>query len=88
MTACRKITKGRGPDALHRLRRHGGARPWLEFDAVMDRAKTAVGLATDRIHTLRQAIMNVRAGGTRFRAGRVWWLHRQIPDGRSSSRRG
>ena len=30
----------------------------------MDRAKAAVGLATDRVHTLRQAIMNVRAGGT------------------------
>jgi threonine dehydrogenase-like Zn-dependent dehydrogenase len=37
---------------------HGGA------DAVLDKAKAAVMLATDRVHVLRQAIMACRMGGT------------------------
>ncbi len=37
---------------------HGG------LDAMIDKAKTAVLLATDRIHVLRQAIMACRMGGT------------------------
>jgi threonine dehydrogenase-like Zn-dependent dehydrogenase len=34
------------------------------IDAVYDRAKQAVGLATDRPHVLRQAIQACRKGGT------------------------
>ena len=34
------------------------------FDAVVDKAKAAVSLTTDRIHALRQAIMCCRKGGT------------------------
>ena len=37
---------------------HGG------LDAMIDKAKTAVLLATDRVHVLRQAIMACRMGGT------------------------
>lgn len=37
---------------------HGGA------DAVLDKVKTAMLLATDRVHVLRQAIMCCRMGGT------------------------
>ncbi|MDT8856384.1 hypothetical protein RNZ50_15425 [Paracoccaceae bacterium Fryx2] len=33
-------------------------------DAVVDRAKAAVGLATDRVHVLREAILSCRKGGT------------------------
>ena len=33
-------------------------------DAVLDKAKTSVGLATDRAHVLREAIMCCRKGGT------------------------
>jgi threonine dehydrogenase-like Zn-dependent dehydrogenase len=34
------------------------------LDAVMDKAKASVGLATDRPHVLREAIMCCRKGGT------------------------
>jgi threonine dehydrogenase-like Zn-dependent dehydrogenase len=34
------------------------------LDAVYDRAKTAMYLATDRLHALRQAIQACRKGGT------------------------
>ncbi len=34
------------------------------LDAVMDKAKAAVGLATDRPHVLREAILCCRKGGT------------------------
>ncbi len=57
------LTKGRGPDRCIDcvgMEAHGHG----ELDAVLDRAKAAVGVATDRIHALRQAIFNVRAGGT------------------------
>ena len=58
-----ELTKGRGPDRCIDcvgLEAHGHG----SFDAVMDRTKVAVGLATDRIHVLRQAIQNCRGGGT------------------------
>ena len=58
-----ELTKGFGPDRCIDavgLEAHGHG----EFDAVMDRAKAAVGAATDRIHVLRQAIFNCRPGGT------------------------
>ena len=56
-------TNGRGPhsciDAVG-LEAHGRG----SFDAVLDRAKTAVYLATDRLHVLRQAIHCCQPGGT------------------------
>ena len=58
-----ELTKGRGPDRCIDavgLEAHGHG----EFDAVMDRTKAALGVATDRIHVLRQAVFNCRPGGT------------------------
>ena len=58
-----EMTKGRGPDrcidAVGAEAHAGGS-----LDAVMDKAKASVGLATDRPHTLREAIMCCRKGGT------------------------
>jgi threonine dehydrogenase-like Zn-dependent dehydrogenase len=58
-----EMTNGRGPDRCIDAvgaEAHGtGA-----LDAVMDRAKMAVYLATDRPHALREAMMAVRKGGT------------------------
>ena len=56
------LTGGRGPDACIDavgLEAHGAT-----LDAWYDRAKTKVGLATDRTHALRQAINCCRKGGT------------------------
>ena len=63
-----ELTQGRGPDRCIDavgMEAHGGG----SADAVLDRAKAAMGLATDRIHALRQAITNCRAGGTVSIAG-------------------
>lgn len=61
--ALMEMTKGRGPDrcidAVGAEAHSTGA-----VDAVLDKAKTAVGLATDRAHALREAIMCCRKGGT------------------------
>jgi threonine dehydrogenase-like Zn-dependent dehydrogenase len=58
-----EMTKGRGPDrgidAMGAEAHAGGA-----IDAVLDKAKTSVGLATDRPHVLREAIMCCRKGET------------------------
>lgn len=58
-----EMTRGRGPDrcidAVGTEAHAGGA-----FDAVLDKAKASVGLATDRAHVLREAIMCCRKGGT------------------------
>ena len=58
-----EMTNGRGPDrcidAVGAEAHGAGA-----FDAVMDKAKAAVMLATDRAHVLREAIMCCRKGGT------------------------
>ncbi|MEJ7623607.1 MAG: zinc-dependent alcohol dehydrogenase [Pyrinomonadaceae bacterium] len=57
------MTGGQGParcmDAVG-LEAHAGG----TFDGVVDRVKSAVMLATDRPHVLRQAIMACRKGGT------------------------
>ena len=57
------MTKGRGPDrcidAVGAEAHGAGA-----IDAVMDKAKAAVMLTTDRGHVLREAIMCCRKGGT------------------------
>lgn len=58
-----EMTNGRGPDrcidAVGAEAHGGGA-----FDAVLDKAKATVMLATDRAHVLREAIMCCRKGGT------------------------
>ncbi len=58
-----EMTNGRGPDRVvdavgAEASGHGG------IDAVLDKAKAAVMLTTDRAHALRQAIMCCRKGGT------------------------
>jgi threonine dehydrogenase-like Zn-dependent dehydrogenase len=58
----KELTGGRGPDACIDavgLEAHGTA-----ADALYDRAKTALSLATDRPHVLREAIQACRKGGT------------------------
>lgn len=58
-----EMTKGRGPDSCIDAvgaEAHGTG----SLDAMMDKAKAAVGLATDRPHVLREAIMCCRKGGT------------------------
>ena len=58
-----EMTKGRGPDRCIDCvgaEAHAGG----SLDAVMDQAKAAVGLATDRAHVLREAILCCRKGGT------------------------
>ena len=58
-----EMTKGRGPDrcieAVGCEAHHAGA-----VDAVYDKAKTLVGMGTDRAHALREAIMCCRKAGT------------------------
>ena len=59
----KRTRNGRGPDSCIdavgcEASGHGGA------DAVLDKAKAAVLLATDRVHVLRQAIMACRMAGT------------------------
>ena len=58
-----EITIGRGPDRCVDAvgaEAHGRG----SFDAVLDKAKATVMLATDRAHVLRQTIMCCRKGGT------------------------
>lgn len=58
-----KITDDRGPDRCIDavgMEAHGHG----SWDAVADRALAMTGLGTDRIHALRDALRNVRAGGT------------------------
>lgn len=58
----KELTGGRGPDACIDavgLEAHGHS-----VDAIYDRVKQSVWLATDRIHALRQAIYCCRKGGT------------------------
>jgi threonine dehydrogenase-like Zn-dependent dehydrogenase len=57
------MTKGRGPDSCIDavgLEAHGSG----TFDAVLDKAKAAVMLTTDRAHVFRQVIHCVRKGGS------------------------
>lgn len=58
-----EMTQGRGPDSCIDAvgaEAHGAG----TFDAVLDKAKAAVKLGTDRPHVLREAIMCCRKGGT------------------------
>jgi threonine dehydrogenase-like Zn-dependent dehydrogenase len=58
-----EMTKGRGPDRCIDsvgTEAHGAS----SLDALMDKAKAAVMLATDRPHVLREMIWSCRKGGT------------------------
>lgn len=58
-----QMTKGRGPDRVIEAvgaEAHGAG----STDAVLDKAKALVGMATDRGHALREAIMCCRKAGT------------------------
>jgi threonine dehydrogenase-like Zn-dependent dehydrogenase len=58
-----EMTKGRGPDSC--IDAVGGeAHAGGSLDAILDKAKATVGMATDRAHALRDAIMCCRKGGT------------------------
>lgn len=74
------MTKGRGPDrcidAVGTEAHAGGS-----FDAVIDKAKVAVYLGTDRPHVLREAIMCCRKGGTISIPGAYVGMVDKIPFG-------
>jgi threonine dehydrogenase-like Zn-dependent dehydrogenase len=75
-----EMTKGRGPDLCVDAvgaEAHGGG----SIDAVLDRAKAAVGLATDRAHVLREAIFCCRKGGTVSIPGVYGGLLDKVPMG-------
>jgi threonine dehydrogenase-like Zn-dependent dehydrogenase len=62
LETLKEMTGGLGPDACIDavgLEAHG-----TSVDALYDRVKTALHLATDRAHALRQAIYACRKGGT------------------------
>ena len=62
MAALAETTGGRGPDRCIDavgMEAHG-----LAIDNMVDRAKQAIGIGTDRPHVLRQAIVACRKGGT------------------------
>ena len=57
------MTKGRGPDrCIDAVGAEAHVGP--KFDSVLDRAKQTIGLATDRPHSLREAIKCCRNAGT------------------------
>jgi threonine dehydrogenase-like Zn-dependent dehydrogenase len=74
LEALKEMTGGRGPDVCIDavgLEAHGHAP-----DALLDRAKAALFLATDRAHALREAIQACRKGG-RSRSPvstAAWWI--------------
>jgi threonine dehydrogenase-like Zn-dependent dehydrogenase len=75
----REKTGGMGPDACIDavgLEAHG-----TSIDAIYDRAKTALYLATDRLHALRQAIYSCRKGGTVSIAGVYGGFADKLPFG-------
>jgi threonine dehydrogenase-like Zn-dependent dehydrogenase len=75
-----EMTKGKGPDRCIDAvgcEAHGAG----SFDAVVDKAKAALHLATDRAHVLREAIMCCRKGGTFSIPGVYVGLLDKIPIG-------
>src|ERR1700760_2344710 len=75
-----EMTGGRGPDRCIDAvgaEAHGTG----SFDAVLDKAKAAVKLGTDRPHALREAIMCCRKGGTVSIPGVYIGLLDKIPMG-------
>jgi threonine dehydrogenase-like Zn-dependent dehydrogenase len=75
-----ELTGGRGPDrcidAVGTEAHAGGS-----VEAVLDKAKAAVGLGTDRPHVLREAILCCRKGGTLSIPGVYIGLLDKIPFG-------
>jgi threonine dehydrogenase-like Zn-dependent dehydrogenase len=72
-------TGGRGPDACidaAGMEAHGSS-----LDALYDRVKVKIGLATDRLHVLRQAIQACRKGGTVSIPGVYGGLLDKVPFG-------
>ncbi len=62
-----EMTGGRGPDSCIDAvgtEAHATAHGMGGIEAVMDKAKNAVGLATDRAHVFREAVKCCRKGGT------------------------
>jgi threonine dehydrogenase-like Zn-dependent dehydrogenase len=77
--ALHDLTGGRGPDACIDavgMEAHG-----TSIDALYDRAKMAMFLATDRLHALRQAIQACRKGGTVSIPGVYGGLLDKVPIG-------
>jgi threonine dehydrogenase-like Zn-dependent dehydrogenase len=77
--ALQDLTGGRGPDACIDavgMEAHG-----TSIDALYDRAKMAMFLATDRLHALRQAIQACRKGGTVSIPGVYGGLLDKVPIG-------
>jgi threonine dehydrogenase-like Zn-dependent dehydrogenase len=75
-----ELTKGRGPDRCIDAvgcEAHGTG----GVDAVIDKAKAAVNLTTDRAHVLRQAIMCCRKGGSISVPGAYVGMPDKIPMG-------
>lgn len=79
LDALRETTGGRGPDAC--LDAVGMEAHGLTPDNIMDRAKAAVMLATDRPHALRQMILACRKGGTVSLAGVYGGMLDKVPMG-------
>ncbi len=80
-----EITHGRGPDAC--IDAVGTeASPLGSLDSILDRAKTALMLGTDRPHVLRQAITNVRNGGIVSIVGVYGGLLDKVPMGSAMNR--
>ncbi len=79
------MTHGRGPDscidAVGTEAHAGGS-----VDAVVDRAKQATYLGTDRAHVLRQAIMCCRNGGNVSVVGVYIGLLDKVPFGSAMNR--
>ena len=58
-----EMTKGRGPDRV--IDAVGCEAHYAGYtDAIMDKAKTLIGIGTDRAHAIREAIMCCRKAGT------------------------
>jgi threonine dehydrogenase-like Zn-dependent dehydrogenase len=80
-----ELTQGRGPDACIDA---VGTEPHVgpSFDSILDRAKQAVALGTDRPHVLRQAINNCRNGGIVSIVGVYGGLIDKVPMGSAINR--
>jgi threonine dehydrogenase-like Zn-dependent dehydrogenase len=79
MAALAETTGGRGPDRCIDavgMEAHG-----LAIDNIIDHAKQAVGVGTDRSHVLRQAIVACRKGGTISMPGVYGGLLDNLPMG-------
>jgi threonine dehydrogenase-like Zn-dependent dehydrogenase len=75
-----EMTHGRGPDRC--IDAVGAeAHAWGSFDSVVDAAKTTVGLATDRPHVVREAMLCCRKGGTISMPGVYFGYLDKIPLG-------